>query len=149
VYNTGGYDSPEGLALLEGVVDLYMPDLKYGQAEVGWQLSRAKDYPSINHAAVREMHRQVGDLVLSPDGLALRGLIVRHLLLPNGLAGTKEVLAFLAQQVSTGTYLNLMDQYRPAFRAGEFPLLNRRITRSEYAEAEAMADQLRLTRRTR
>jgi putative pyruvate formate lyase activating enzyme len=149
VYNTGGYDSPEALALLDGVVDVYMPDLKYSRAETGKLLSRVADYPTINQAAVLEMHRQVGDLVLSEEGLALHGLIARHLVLPNGLAGTPEVLTFLAEQVSTNTYLNLMDQYRPAFRAQEIPRLNRRISRAEYEQAEAMADQLGLTRRTR
>jgi len=147
VYNTGGYDSPETLALLDGVIDIYMPDLKYGQAKTAQQLSHVINYPSVNQAAIREMHRQVGDLLLSEEGLALHGLLARHLVLPNGLAGTREVLIFLAEEISTSTYLNLMDQYRPAFRARESAVLNRRITPFEYTEAERIADELGLCRR--
>jgi putative pyruvate formate lyase activating enzyme len=146
VYNTGGYDSPQALALLDGVVDIYMPDMKYSQAAVARRYSRIGRYPSVNRAAIREMHRQVGDLVIGPDGLALRGLLVRHLVLPGGLAGTREIVRFLSQEVSSNTYLNLMDQYRPAFKAHGTPPLDRRITREEFAAAEKLARQAGLTR---
>ena len=134
VYNTGGYDSLETLALLDGVVDIYMPDMKYGDADVGERYSGVSEYPAINQAAVAEMHRQVGDLALDERGIALRGLLVRHLVLPEGLAGTAEVVSFLAG-LSPNTYLNVMDQYRPCHEAHRLPPLDRRITRAEYLDA--------------
>lgn len=139
VYNTGGFDSPAALALLDGVVDIYMPDVKYADPAVARRCSRAADYVRVNRAALREMHRQVGDLELDPDGLAVRGLLVRHLVLPGGLAGTAEVVRFLAEEISRNTYLNLMAQYRPAYRAREYPPLNRPLSAAEYAEALALA----------
>jgi len=139
VYNTGGYDSMAALRLLDGVVDIYMPDMKYADEAVARKYSKVKDYPAVNQAAVKEMHRQVGDLVLDERGIALRGLLVRHLVLPHGLAGTAEIARFLAEEVSKDTYINVMDQYRPCYRAGEYPKLNRRITRAEYEEAVEMA----------
>ncbi len=139
VYNTGGYDSLETLALLDGVVDIYMPDMKYASAQIARYYSRIPNYPAVNQAAVREMHRQVGDLQLDQHGLAIRGLLVRHLVLPNNLAGTQEIVRFLAQEISPQTYLNLMDQYRPAFKASQYPKLNRRITPQEYQAAVQMA----------
>ncbi|MGC8837272.1 MAG: radical SAM protein [Anaerolineae bacterium] len=139
VYNTGGYDALGTLQLLDGVVDIYMPDMKYADAEVGWKYSHVRDYPHHNQAAVREMHRQVGDLVLDEDGIARRGLLVRHLVLPEGLAGTAEIVRFLAEEISRNTYLNIMDQYRPCYRAHDLPPLNRRITRQEYEEAVRLA----------
>ncbi len=135
VYNTGGYDSLAMLALLDGVIDIYMPDMKYADPQIALRYSRVPDYPQVNQAAVRAMHRQVGDLQLDEDGLARRGLLVRHLVLPNKLAGTDEIVRFLADEISTNTYLNLMDQYHPAFRASQFPELNRRITPVEYQQA--------------
>jgi len=137
VYNTGGYDSMAALRLLDGVFDMYMPDMKYADEVVGGRYSKAKDYPTVNQAAVKEMHRQVGDLVLDDRGVALRGLLVRHLVLPNGLAGTTEIARFLAEEVSRDTYINVMDQYRPCYRANEYPALDRRITQAEYEEAVA------------
>jgi putative pyruvate formate lyase activating enzyme len=134
VYNTGGYDSPEALALLDGVVDVYMPDVKYADSEVARRLSRVQGYAEVVRAAVREMHRQVGDLVLGEDGLARRGLLVRHLVLPGGLAGTPEVMRFLAG-LSPRTWVNLMAQYRPCYRAGEVPELGRRPTPAELGGA--------------
>jgi putative pyruvate formate lyase activating enzyme len=116
VYNTGGYDSIEALELLDGVIDIYMPDMKYASTATARRLSNVLDYPTANRAAVREMHRQVGDLVLDDDGLAVRGLLLRHLVLPAGLAGTGPIMRFLAQEISPNTYLNLMDQYRPQGR---------------------------------
>ncbi len=146
VYNTGGYDSPEALALLDGVVDVYMPDMKYADADAARRYSSVRDYWPVNQAAVREMHRQVGDLVLDGRGIARRGLLVRHLVLPGGLAGTATVLAFLAREISRDTYVNLMDQYRPCHRAHEFPPLNRRITTQEFDAAVGAAHELGLMR---
>jgi putative pyruvate formate lyase activating enzyme len=139
VYNTGGYDSLELLRLLDGVVDIYMPDMKYADAAIAERYSKVPNYPAVNQAAVREMHRQVGDLQIDENGLAVRGLLVRHLVLPHGLAGTEQVVRFLADEVSTATYLNLMDQYRPAYRAHEYRELNSCITREEYRAAVQMA----------
>jgi len=139
VWNTGGYDSPEALALLDGVVDIYMPDIKYADEEIARTYSKVRNYPIVNQAALKEMHRQVGDLVLDERGLALRGLLVRHLVLPNGLAGTAEVMRFLAEEISPHTYINIMDQYRPCYRAKDYPALSRPITREEYREAVRLA----------
>ncbi len=139
VYNCGGYESVETLRLLDGVIDIYMPDFKYGDPEVARRYSAAPNYTEIAKAAIKEMHRQVGDLVLDERGIAQRGLIVRHLVLPQGLAGTREVMRFIAREISPNTYVNIMDQYRPCYRAVEYPPLNRRITREEYEEAIRIA----------
>ncbi len=139
VYNTSGYDSPEALALLDGVVDIYMPDMKYGDEKLAHKYSHVRDYVRVNQAAVREMHRQVGDLVINAEGVAERGLLVRHLVLPNGISGVETVLKFSAEEISTNTYLNLMGQYRPCYRAGEHPGLDRPMTRAEFSEALAIA----------
>ncbi len=151
VYNSGGYDSQRTLALLDGVVDVYMPDVKYADAEVGRRYSQVSNYPEVNRAAVREMHRQVGDLVVDADGVARRGLLVRHLVLPADLAGTAEVVRFLRDKVSAQTYINVMAQYRPCYRAGQMPPLDRRITAAEYARAVRLAEEagLRLDERER
>ncbi len=146
VYNTGGYDSVEALQLLDGIVDIYMPDMKYGDSDLAKRYSHIKDYVRFNRAAVREMHRQVGDLQVDEDGLALRGLLVRHLILPNGIAGTEHVLDFLADEISPNTYINLMDQYRPCYRAGNYPDLDRPITVAEYREALNLARRKGLLR---
>jgi putative pyruvate formate lyase activating enzyme len=146
VYNTGGYDSPEALALLDGAVDVYMPDMKYGDSEVARRCSHVRDYVAVNRAAVREMHRQVGDLAVDPDGIARRGLLVRHLVLPGGLSGTEEVLRFIAEEISPGTWVNLMGQYRPCFQAAEVPELARRPTGAELAAAAQAARRLGLRR---
>jgi putative pyruvate formate lyase activating enzyme len=130
VYNTGGYDSVETLKLLEGFVDIYMPDMKYSDSEVAQELSAAPDYPEVNFAAVKEMHRQVGDLQVR-NGLATRGLLVRHLVLPNKLAGSFAVIDFLAGQISTLTTINVMDQYRPCYKAASHHKINRRPTFEE------------------
>jgi putative pyruvate formate lyase activating enzyme len=139
VYNTGGYDSPEALALLDGVVDIYMPDMKYGDSAPARKYSKVRNYVEANRAAVKEMHRQVGDLVLDERGIAQRGLLVRHLVMPQDIAGTEQVLQFLAEEISRNTYLNLMDQYRPCYRADEYPEIARPITRGEYRDALAAA----------
>ena len=138
VYNTGGYDAVETLRLLDGVVDIYMPDMKYADAAVGREASRVRDYPAVNQAAVLEMYRQVGDLVLDATGVAQRGLLVRHLVLPNGLAGTAAVVRFLAETVSPRTAVNVMDQYHPCFAAWRVPGLDRRPTAMELAAARRL-----------
>jgi putative pyruvate formate lyase activating enzyme len=135
VWNTGGYDSLAALTLLDGVVDIYMPDMKYADEETARKYSKIKRYPAVNQAGVREMHRQVGDLVMDDNGIALRGLLVRHLVLPGGLAGTDKIARFLAEEVSRDTYINIMDQYRPCYRAYELPPLDRPVTRAEYEQA--------------
>ena len=139
VYNTGGYDSLEALALLDGVVDIYMPDVKYGDSVRARRYSKVRDYAIVNQAAVKEMHRQVGDLVLDGSGVARRGLLIRHLVLPGGLAGTGEVVRFLADEVSPDTYINIMAQYRPCYRADERPELMQRPSASEMREAVSLA----------
>jgi len=146
VYNTSGYDSLEALALLDGIVDIYMPDMKYADSRLAHQYSKVRNYVEANRAAVKEMHRQVGDLVLDARGIAQRGLLVRHLVLPNGIAGTGDVLRFLAEEISRNTYLNLMDQYHPYHRADEYRALARPLTGEEYREALAAADQAGLKR---
>ena len=146
VYNTGGYDSAETLKLLDGIVDIYMPDMKYSDDKIAEQLSGIKDYPRLNREAVREMYRQVGDLQIDEQGVAQRGLLVRHLVLPNQLAGTQEVVRFLAQEISINTYLNIMAQYYPCHQAYDIPLLARPIHREEYSEAIDLAHKQGLYR---
>lgn len=145
VYNCGGFESLETLRLLEGVIDIYMPDFKYMDAETGLRLSGAKDYPSAASRAVAEMHRQVGDLLLDESGVAVRGLLVRHLVLPNKLGATDRVIDFIAG-LSRNTYLNIMDQYRPEYRARECPDLRRRVTLQEFDEAILRARRAGLRR---
>lgn len=146
VYNTGGYDSLEMLRMLDGVIDIYMPDMKYADAKIARQYSRIRDYPQVNQEVVREMHRQVGDLQIDDNGVAIRGLLVRHLVLPNDLAGTEDILRFLANEISPDTYLNLMDQYRPAFRSHHYPGLDRPLSHHEFAAAVQMAQDIGLHR---
>lgn len=149
VWNTGGYESLPTLALLDGVVDVYMPDIKYADPQTALRLSGAADYPERSFAAVREMHRQVGDLLTDRRGVALRGLLVRHLVLPGGLAGTPEVVRFLAEEISPDTYVNVMAQYRPCYRAAEFPELSRRPTAVELESALGEARRAGLHRLAR
>ena len=146
VWNTGGYDSIEALRLLDGVVDIYMPDMKYADSDVARSHSHVPDYPEVNQVVVKEMHRQVGDLLLDGSGIAVRGLLVRHLVMPGDLAGTEKVLEFLAREISTNTYLNLMDQYHPDYRASGIERLSRRITREEWKEALYLAESFGLNR---
>lgn len=146
VYNCGGYESVETLQLLDGVIDIYMPDLKFFDPAVAQRLAMAGDYPDIARAAVKEMHRQVGDLVMDENGIALRGLLVRHLVLPGGLAGTKEIVTFLADEISPDTYTNIMAQYYPCFKAAGHPPLDRRITEAEYRDAVDAAREAGLRR---
>ncbi len=139
VYNSGGYDKVETLRMLEGVVDIYMPDFKFW--DPGWaeRFCHAPDYPEVARAALKEMHRQVGDLEIDQRGVAKRGLLVRHLVMPGGIAGTPEVMDFIARELSTDTYINVMDQYRPCGGAHRDPLINRRLTAEEYREATGAA----------
>jgi putative pyruvate formate lyase activating enzyme len=146
VWNTGGYDSLTALALLDGVVDIYMPDMKYADAEIGLKYSKVKNYPAVNQAGVKEMQRQVGDLTLDESGVALRGLLVRHLVLPGGLAGTRAISRFLAEEVSRDTYVNLMDQYRPCYKAYNLPPLDHPVTRAEFEHALRQAHDAGLHR---
>ena len=144
VYNTGGYDSLKTLALLDGIVDIYMPDMKYADADVARRYSKISHYPASNQAAVKEMHRQVGDLTMDERGVAQRGLLVRHLVLPGDLAGTAEIVRFLRDEISPDTYINVMAQYRPCYRAREYPPLDRSLTNQEYAEAVHLAQEAKL-----
>lgn len=146
VYNSGGYDSVETLRLLDGIIDIYMPDMKYSDEKIAKELSGINDYPEANRLAVKEMHRQVGDLEIDDRGVAQRGLLVRHLVLPQGLAGTAEVVRFLSQEISTQTYLNIMDQYRPEHKAFQVPSLSRPLLRQEFTEAVDLAHQHGLKR---
>jgi len=143
VYNCGGYESVETLRLLEGTVDIYMPDAKYWDPKAAGTYSNARDYPEVMRTALREMHRQVGDLQIV-NGTARRGLLIRHLVMPDNVAGSREVLDFIAKEISPGSYVNVMDQYRPAYRAHEFPEIARHVTGEEYRAAHDYAEQLGL-----
>ena len=131
---------------MDGIIDIYMPDMKYGTSKASRRFSGVSNYPEVNRAAVREMYRQVGDLVLDDDGLAVRGLLVRHLVLPSDVAGSDEVLHFIAEEISPLTYVNLMDQYYPWYRADDFPPLDRSIRRGEYHRVRQMAERHGLRR---
>ncbi len=146
VYNTGGYDAVETLGLLDGVIDIYMPDFKFWDPEVAVELCEGPDYPEVARQALKEMHRQVGDLELDDAGVARRGLLVRHLVLPDGLAGTREVMEFLAREISPNTYVNVMGQYRPCGRANEHPSLRKFLTGQKHEEALKLARDAGLTR---
>ena len=146
VYNTGGYDRSETLAILDGVFDIYMPDFKFWDPKVAEELSDAPDYPEVAREALKEMHRQVGDLVTDQQGIAQRGLLIRHLVLPEGLAGTRQVMGFLAKEISPNSYVNIMAQYRPCGRASEVQALTRTITKEEHDEAIQAARNEGITR---
>lgn len=148
VYNTSAYDGPESLALMDGVADIYMPDFKYWSHDVSGRYLKAADYPDAARAAIQAMHRQVGPLVLDEDGLARRGVLVRHLVMPGGLDETRQILEWLARELGPETYVNLMDQYYPAGKvsATTFPEINRRLTSYEFQEARRMAADLGLKR---
>lgn len=135
VYNTSGYESIEALRLLEGIVDIYLPDMRYSDNAAAMKYSIAPHYREINRAAIKEMYRQVGNLVLDENGIARRGLIIRHLILPGGISGTEEIMQFLAEEVSKDVSISLMAQYFPAYKAHTFKELSQRITAEEYEEA--------------
>lgn len=139
VYNTGGYDAVPTLKLLDGIVDIYMPDFKFADADVAERLSSAPGYPTVARAAIREMHRQVGDLAVDEDGVARRGLILRHLVMPGRLSDTREIMRFAAREVSSDTYVNVMGQYRPAHLASRYPELRRPLGTSEHRKAVEIA----------
>jgi putative pyruvate formate lyase activating enzyme len=146
VYNTSAYDSLDSLALMDGVVDVYMPDFKLWSSELARRYLAKRDYAEVARHSVREMHRQVGDLVLDEDGMARRGLIVRHLVMPGLLDETEAILRFVAEELGPGTYVNVMAQYYPAGRTSEFPEIDRHLYRSEFARALDLADELGLRR---
>lgn len=145
VYNTGGYDSVETLKLLGGVIDIYMPDIKYSDSKIATKYSLVPNYWEVVQKAVKEMHRQVGDLLLA-DGITVRGLLIRHLVLPNDLAGTGKVMKFITKEISKNSYVNIMDQYYPSNKAFQFPEINRRITAEEYRQALNLAKKAGLSR---
>lgn len=148
VYNTSAYDSLESLAHLDGVVDIYMPDFKYWDSQMAKRYVQAEDYPERARQAVHEMYRQVGPLGFGSDGMAKRGLLVRHLVMPGGTAGTRDIMQWIAREISPDTYVNVMDQYRPEHRVNEqrFPEINRPLTSREYQEAVQMAREAGLWR---
>ena len=146
VYNTCGWERLEILKLLDGIVDIYLPDFKYSDGKMAAKYSSgAETYPEITETALLEMHRQVGVAHPAPDGLMYRGLMIRHLVMPNGVSGTKRVVDWITQNLPKDTYLNLMSQYTPVFKASRYPEIARRITRSEYSEAIAWAKAAGLT----
>ena len=146
VYNCSGYESLDVIRLLEGVVDIYMPDAKFMDGKYSRQFLNTPDYPEVLKGVLKEMHRQVGDLTIDSRGIAERGLLIRHLVMPGRVASSEEVLKFIAEDLSPHSYVNIMDQYRPEYRAHEYPDLNRRITHEEYAEAIQMAKRCHLYR---
>lgn len=139
VYNSGGYDLVDTLRLLEGIIDIYLPDYKFSQDIPAIFYCKAPDYPAVAQSALREMHRQVGDLKMDGNNRALRGLLVRHLVMPDGLAGTREAMRFITKELSAATYVNIMQQYQPCGESEKFPELNRPVTEQEYEEALSMA----------
>ncbi len=146
VYNCGGYEKKETIMLLEGIFDIYMPDFKFWDEKWAKKYMKAPDYRERAKEAIKEMHRQVGDLVINEEGIAERGLIIRHLVMPNGIAGTEHIMKFIAEEISPNTYVNVMDQYRPCWKAVEDPIINRMITVEEYREALEAAKKAGLKR---
>jgi putative pyruvate formate lyase activating enzyme len=139
VFNTSAYDLPETLTMLDGIVDIYMPDMKFWDPGIAGETCNAPDYPDVMKAAVTEMFRQTGDLEINDEGIALRGLLVRHLLLPGRIPDTEQIINFLAAKISANTYVNIMTQYRPCGFAHKIPFLNRSVTHEEYRQAVAFA----------
>ena len=146
VYNCSGYEAIEVIRLLEGVVDIYMPDAKYMDGKHSKRFSNAPDYPEVIKGVLKEMQRQVGDLTTDANGIAERGLLIRHLVMPHGVASSEALLKFIAEEISVHAYVNIMDQYRPEYQAHEYPEISRRITRKEYLEAIQWAKRYRLYR---
>ena len=144
IYNTGGYDCVETLKMLDGIIDIYLPDIRYASNAVAWRYSRVRDYTANNRAAIKDMYRQVGNLVMDERGIAQRGLIVRHLVLPEKLAGSEVSLAWLAKEISPGVALSVMAQYYPAHRACGYSPLDRRINEKEYDEVIALLTKLNI-----
>jgi putative pyruvate formate lyase activating enzyme len=146
VYNSSGYDKAGILKYLEGIFDIYMPDFKFWDNQWADRLCQAPDYKDVAVEAIREMHRQVGDLVLDQSGIALRGLLIRHLVMPGGIAGTADIVRFIAEEISVNTYVNVMEQYRPCGRAHEERVINRLLTGTEFNEAINTAREAGLLR---
>jgi putative pyruvate formate lyase activating enzyme len=146
VYNCSGYESIEVIQLLDGIIDIYMPDAKYMDEKFSKRFSNAPDYPEVLKKVLKEMHRQVGDLKTHSKGIAERGLLIRHLVMPGGVASSEAVLKFIAEEISSHSYVNIMDQYRPEYQAYEYSEINRRITHKEYLEAIQMAKRFHLYR---
>jgi len=146
VYNTNAYDSLETLKLLNGLIDIYLPDAKYSDDKIALKYSSAQNYFEIMKKAIKEMHQQVGDLIVNEEKIAIKGLLVRHLVLPNNLAGSEKIFQFLAQEISKNTFLNIMDQYYPAYKAFQFPEISRPITEKEFEEAVKLAKKFGLKR---
>jgi putative pyruvate formate lyase activating enzyme len=146
VYNCSGYESIEVIQLLDGVVDIYMPDAKYMDEKFSKQFSNAPDYPEVLKKVLKEMYRQVGDLKTNSKGIAERGLLIRHLVMPGEVASSEAILKFIAEEISSHSYVNIMDQYRPEYQAYEYSEINRRITHKEYLEAIQMAKRFHLYR---
>jgi len=146
VYNSGGYDSVETLKLLEGIFDIYMPDFKFWDPEMAHRYLKARDYPERAREALTEMHRQVGDLILDQNGIAQRGILLRHLVMPEGIAGTRDIMRFVAKEISPDTYVNVMNQYHPCGLAYKHKTLARSITRAEYEAALKAAREEGITR---
>ena len=146
VYNTCGWERLEILKKLDGIVDIYLPDFKYSDGKMAAQYSSGSEtYPEITQTALLEMHRQVGIAKPSSDGLMYRGLMIRHLVMPNGVSGTKKVIEWIAKNLPKDTYLNIMSQYRPMYKASEYPEISRAITRKEYNDAVTWAKEAGLT----
>ena len=146
VYNCGGYESLELIKLLEGIIDIYMPDAKFADPEVARKYCQAPDYPEVNKNVLKEMHRQTGVLKLNQEGIAERGLLIRYLVMPEGLAGSKKIIRFIAEELSKESYVNIMAQYYPQFKAAYYPELNRMITSQEYYDVTALARSFGLYR---
>lgn len=145
VYNTGGYELPEIIKLLEGMVDIYLPDIRYGDIDTAIKFSNAYDYPKYNQESVKEMHRQVGIAELDNEGIIRRGLIIRHLVLPNNLSGTDKIMKFIADEISKDTYISLMSQYLPYYKACNFEGISRRLNLKEYEEAKQIMEKYGLS----
>ena len=146
VYNCSGYESIEVIRLLEGIVDIFMPDAKYMDEKYSRRFSNAPDYPEVIKKVLKEMHRQVGDLTINSKGIAERGLLIRHLVMPGGVASSETMLKFIAEEISIHSFVNIMEQYRPEYQAHEYPEISRRITLKEYMEVIQWAKHYRLYR---
>jgi putative pyruvate formate lyase activating enzyme len=146
VYNSSGYDSVETLKLLDGIIDIYMPDAKFADNETARQYTQADNYADAMYAALKEMHQQVGILQINKQGVAERGVLIRHLVMPNGIVGSERIFKFIAEELSPHSYVNIMAQYYPSHRANEFPELNRRITHQEMLDAYTAARKYGLHR---
>ena len=146
VYNSSGYDKVETLAILDGIIDIYMPDFKFWDPRIAELTTNAPDYPEVARKALKEMHRQVGDLKVEMNGIATHGLIVRHLVMPNGTAGTGEVMTFIAEEISPDTYVNIMDQYRPCGKAHQVDEINESLSPAAFDHAMEQARAAGITR---